>query len=178
MRMALLTLVSVSPLLLPWAQPQATIEDLPPLFDVTSGTTEAADDENYADNPENALQMLLQQDAAELAYPHNVSSGIQAKIRILNFNTNRFTDKTIQVNQPYAIDGIKVILRDCRRDYQRRQQDIAWLDILSLRPPITLQDIDNQNQPNALFRGWMFNTHPSAHALDHAAYDVRVLSCA
>lgn len=171
---AVLLLVLSLPLIV-WAQPQLVSETLPEMMPSASETM---------DDP---LQRLLDAKPEVPAYPHDVHPGLQAEIRILDFNTNRFTDKTIQVKEPYTHNGLRITLQDCRSDYKRRQQDIAWLDIETLKKrtayepeddisPTQTQETDDTQ--SLLFRGWMFNTHPAAHALEHPAYDVRLLKCA
>ena len=94
-----------------------------------------------------------------------------AKIRILEFSSNRFVDMNIVSGQPERFKNFEILLKGCKANYQNTSgQDIAWL---VFREELAGYEGEMQN----VFSGWLLNTFPSASVFDHAKYDVKLLRC-
>lgn len=73
------------------------------------------------------------------------------------------------VDQTIGFGTLKVTARVCRkRPPEYPPESMAFLDIVEQRP---------EQQPNALFQGWMFASSPGLNPLEHPVYDVWLIDC-
>lgn len=88
-----------------------------------------------------------------------------ARVRVLNKDSNRISDVTLNSSQQVSGGPLQFRLKRCVRDIQGVPgQDAAWLEV---------RDSTNAS----LFEGWMFNLYPDVAAVENARYDVRLLGC-
>jgi hypothetical protein len=74
------------------------------------------------------------------------------------------------VDQTIGFGTLKVTAKACRkRPPEYPPESAAYLEILEQRP--------EQQQPNALFQGWMFASSPGLNPLEHPVYDVWLIDC-
>lgn len=73
------------------------------------------------------------------------------------------------VDQVIGFGTLKVTVKSCRkRPPEYPPESAAFLEIVEQRP---------DQQPNALFQGWMFASSPGLNPLEHAVYDVWLIDC-
>jgi hypothetical protein len=73
------------------------------------------------------------------------------------------------VDQVIGFGTLKVTVKSCRkRPPEYPPESAAFLEIVEQRP---------EQQPNALFQGWMFASSPGLNPLEHAVYDVWLIDC-
>ncbi len=89
-----------------------------------------------------------------------------AKLRMLDKMTGRVETFEMPVGASETRERLDITLRACRVPPADEDEDaFAYLEIRDLR----------DEKPR--FSGWMFASSPALSALDHARYDVWVLSC-
>lgn len=75
----------------------------------------------------------------------------------------------VALNQPVFYNTLIVTARACKtRPPEEPPESAAFLEIQDRKPDGTIQKI---------FSGWMFASSPALNALEHAVYDVWVVSC-
>lgn len=75
----------------------------------------------------------------------------------------------VKLNQPVFYNTLIVTARACKtRPPEEPPESAAFLEIQDRKPDGTIQKI---------FSGWMFASSPALNALEHAVYDVWVVSC-
>lgn len=75
----------------------------------------------------------------------------------------------VNLNQPVFYNTLIVTARACKtRPPEEPPESAAYLEIQDRKPDGTIQKI---------FSGWMFASSPALNALEHAVYDVWVVSC-
>lgn len=73
------------------------------------------------------------------------------------------------VDQTIGFGTLKVTVKSCRkRPPEYPPESAAFLDVVEQRP---------EQQPNALFQGWMFASSPGLNPLEHPVYDVWLIDC-
>lgn len=73
------------------------------------------------------------------------------------------------VDQTIGFGTLKVTVKSCRkRPPEYPPESAAFLEIVEQRP---------EQQPNALFEGWMFASSPGLNPLEHPVYDVWLIDC-
>jgi hypothetical protein len=97
----------------------------------------------------------------------NSGDATNAKVRVLDKNTNRTTVVDVAAGKTAVAPGVSISMRRCVKDVQGVPgQDVAWLDVIET----------NGNAP--VYSGWMFNFYPDVAALENPRYEVRLVSCA
>lgn len=92
-----------------------------------------------------------------------------AVLRWLDKMTARVRTIEVPVNETTTIQTLEFIVRAClERPPEEPPESAAFLDIWERKPgePVT-----------EVFRGWMFASSPAVSAMEHAVYDLWVLSC-
>lgn len=89
-----------------------------------------------------------------------------ARLRLLDKMTGLVAELEMQPGETRVAERLELSLRACRVPQENPDGDAAaYLEIRDLR------------EAEARFSGWMFASSPALSALDHARYDVWVLSC-
>jgi hypothetical protein len=92
-----------------------------------------------------------------------------AVLRALDKITGRATDIETPAGVAVRFGTLSVTLRYCyTRPPEEPPETTAFLQIDEVRAG---------HDPTRLFSGWMFASTPALHALEHAVYDVWVISC-
>jgi hypothetical protein len=102
---------------------------------------------------------------ANISYlPHEV-----AVVRWLDKVTGRVSTFDVYVGEPAQIGSLTVEIKECvSQPIEEGPESIAFVSILDNRKI--------SNDPE-LFSGWMFASSPALSALEHAVYDIWLLSC-
>jgi hypothetical protein len=83
--------------------------------------------------------------------------------------TARVTTIEAPLNQPVRFGTLEIVARRCfKRPPEESPESAAFLEIREMR---------QGEQPQLLFRGWMFASSPALSALEHPVYDVWVKDC-
>jgi len=89
-----------------------------------------------------------------------------ARLKVLDKMTGQVDEIDLKVGETRVEDRLELALMTCRAPEEDVRQDaFAFLEIRDLR----------EDKPR--FSGWMFASSPALSAMDHARYDVWVLSC-
>ena len=89
-----------------------------------------------------------------------------ARLKVLDKMTGQVDEIDLKVGETRVEDRLELALLTCRAPEEDVRQDaFAYLEIRDLR----------EDKPR--FAGWMFASSPALSAMDHARYDVWVLSC-
>ncbi|MDF2234475.1 DUF2155 domain-containing protein [Albimonas sp. CAU 1670] len=89
-----------------------------------------------------------------------------ARLKVLDKMTGQVDEIDLKVGETKVEDRLELALLTCRAPEEDVRQDaFAYLRIRDLR----------EDEPR--FAGWMFASSPALSAMDHARYDVWVLSC-
>lgn len=109
-----------------------------------------------------ALGLVL----AAPATGQGMATGTRAELRGLDRVSGATTDLAIGVGERITYARLEIELIGCRYPADNPNADaFAFLEITDSR------------RGERLFRGWMIASAPALNALDHARYDVWVLSC-
>lgn len=86
---------------------------------------------------------------------------------------NKVTGHTSRLEGPVGtvmrFGNLEIIARNCWKSApEDRPENAALLEISELKPG---------DAPQKIFLGWMFSSSPGLSGLEHAVYDVTVLSC-
>lgn len=74
-----------------------------------------------------------------------------------------------EIKQVIHFGTLEIIVQTCQETPpEEPPESAAYLDILDARPG---------EEPQYLFRGWMFASSPAVSALEHPVYDVWVVDC-
>ncbi len=100
----------------------------------------------------------------------------KAKIRILNKQLGRVNTATVTVGESHRFENLEIMVRACHKN---KEYD-ATENIMF----VTVKDTDSKyveekstKQYDTIFSGWMFSSSPSLSAMEHAIYDIWILSC-
>lgn len=114
-----------------------------------------------------ALPALAQEPQPSQHYPSNPMP--IAVLQGLDKITARIYTFEAPVDQTIGFGTLKVTVRSCRkRPPEYPPESAAYLEVVEQRP---------EQQPNALFQGWMFASSPGLNPLEHAVYDVWLIDC-
>lgn len=106
------------------------------------------------------------QDIAIPGQPERVLSATGAVLRGLDKVAGTSRDIRLMNGQSDMIGHLQVTLSECRYpDDNPAGEAYAWIEVQDTRAT------------TALFAGWMIASSPALSALDHARYDLWVLSC-
>lgn len=95
-----------------------------------------------------------------------VSTGTEAVLRGLDKVSGAVRDLTVGVGQTVMLGRVEIALAACRFPTENPSSDAyGYLTITDAR--------DSQR----VFEGWMVASSPALNALDHARYDVWIVSC-
>jgi hypothetical protein len=109
-----------------------------------------------------ALMLGLARGAAAL-------EGTGVLLQGLDKVTARVTTIEAPLNQPVRFGTLEIVARRCfKRPPEESPESAAFLEIREMR---------QGEQPQLLFRGWMFASSPALSALEHPVYDVWVKDC-
>lgn len=114
-----------------------------------------------------AAPAVAQEPQALQQYPSNPMP--IAVLQGLDKITARIYTFEAPVDQVIGFGTLKVTVKSCRkRPPEYPPESAAFLEIVEQRP---------DQQPNALFQGWMFASSPGLNPLEHAVYDVWLNDC-
>ncbi|MCC1480021.1 DUF2155 domain-containing protein [Roseibaca sp. Y0-43] len=106
------------------------------------------------------------QDIAVPGQQERVLSAGGAVLRGLDKVAGTSRDIRLMNGQTDMIGHLQVLLRECRYpDDNPTGEAYAWIEVTDTRANVPL------------FAGWMIASSPALSALDHARYDLWVLSC-
>jgi hypothetical protein len=106
------------------------------------------------------------QDIAIPGQPERVLTGNGAVLRGLDKVAGTSNDIRLMNGETAMIGHLQVTMTECRYpDDNPTGEAYAWIEVQDTRTT------------NRLFAGWMIATSPALSALDHARYDLWVLSC-
>ena len=92
-----------------------------------------------------------------------------AKLQWLDKVTARTSTFTIAVGETKAMGSLRITLRACKENPPiEPPESAAFLEVAEIKPG---------EQAEPVFSGWMFASSPALSAMEHAIYDVWVLSC-
>ena len=91
-----------------------------------------------------------------------------ALLRGLDKISGRVTDIRVNVGVAIRYERLTVNVRECREPPVEEGEDAF----------VFLQVQDDKTGDEIIFSGWMFASSPALSAMDHARYDLWVLSCA
>lgn len=102
------------------------------------------------------------------AAPDTMEARLGAKLRVLDKITARTTTVDVKLDQTASFAALRVTLRACRENPPTEApESAAFLEITEQAP----------DGARKVFSGWMFASSPALSAMEHAVYDVWVLSC-
>ncbi|MGB1361578.1 MAG: DUF2155 domain-containing protein [Alphaproteobacteria bacterium] len=73
----------------------------------------------------------------------------------------------MKVGEKYAVDNLDITVEKCEKTPPEDTPESAIF--------ITIVELENDYKE--LFKGWMFASNPSINSLEHAIYDVWLMSC-
>ena len=118
-----------------------------------------------SDSAPPALRKLTLEDA--VPDKHGVKR--LAVLRGLNKITGRATDIEAPAGVAVRYGSLLITVRYCyTRPPEESPETTAFLQI---------DDVQPGQEPARVFSGWMFASTPALHALEHAVYDVWVITC-
>ncbi|CAO3416916.1 DUF2155 domain-containing protein [Azospirillum doebereinerae] len=92
-----------------------------------------------------------------------------AKLQWLDKVTARTSTFTIAVGETKTMGSLRISLRACKENPPiEPPESAAFLEVVEMKPG---------EQAEPVFSGWMFASSPALSAMEHAIYDVWVLSC-
>jgi len=92
-----------------------------------------------------------------------------ARLQGLDKVTARTTTFDIRAGETKVFGSLRVTLRACRENPPiEAPESAAFLEVVEIKPG---------EQAETVFSGWMFASSPALSAMEHAVYDVWVLSC-
>lgn len=95
-----------------------------------------------------------------------VSTGTEAVLRGLDKVSGAVRDLTVGVGQTVMLGRVEIALAACRFPTENPSSDAyGYLTITDTR------------ESQRVFEGWMVASSPALNALDHARYDVWIVSC-
>lgn len=101
------------------------------------------------------------------AFGDSSSSGVL--LQGLDKITARVSTVEAPLNRPVRFGTLEITALACdKRPPEELPESAAYL---------VIRDIQLDNEPKKLFRGWMFASSPALSALEHPVYDVWVLDC-
>lgn len=107
--------------------------------------------------------------AQDIAVPRDNERAVTARgavLRGLDKEAGTTRDLRLLTGESDMIGHLRVTLGDCRYPEENPAGEAyAWIDVLDTRASAPL------------FSGWMIASSPALSALDHARYDLWVLSC-
>ena len=111
-----------------------------------------------------AVALVLASGAPASAVPMD-----EAKLQGLDKITARVSTIEAPVGQAVTFGALEITVRACdKRPPEEPPESAAYLEVVEQRP---------EQQPNALFQGWMFASSPGLNPLEHAVYDVWLIDC-
>ncbi len=101
--------------------------------------------------------------------PDQMVSRPAAKLQGLDKITARTSTFTVGVGETKLFGSLRITLRACKENPPVEPPEAAaFLEVVENKPG---------EQAEAVFSGWMFASSPALSAMEHAIYDVWVLSC-
>jgi len=95
-----------------------------------------------------------------------VTSGTGARLKGLDKLAGTVEEMTLQSGETAELGWLQITLGECRYPVDNPAGDAyAWLEI------------QEEGATEPVFRGWMIASSPGLNALDHARFDVWVLTC-
>lgn len=92
-----------------------------------------------------------------------------AKLQGLDKVTARTSTFSLKVGQTASFGSLRITLRACRSSPPVEvPESAAFLEV---------EDVKPGEAPERVFSGWMFASSPALSAMEHAIYDVWVLTC-
>jgi hypothetical protein len=92
-----------------------------------------------------------------------------ARLQGLDKVTARTTTFDLRAGETKVFGSLRVTLRACRENPPiEAPEAAAFLEVVEIKPG---------EQAETVFNGWMFASSPALSAMEHAVYDVWVLSC-
>jgi hypothetical protein len=102
------------------------------------------------------------------AAPDTMEARLGAKLRVLDKITARTSTIDVKLDQTVSFAALRITLRACRENPPTEApESAAFLEIAEQTP----------EGDRKAFSGWMFASSPALSAMEHAVYDVWVLSC-
>ncbi|MGC6517213.1 MAG: DUF2155 domain-containing protein [Candidatus Puniceispirillaceae bacterium] len=95
----------------------------------------------------------------------------QAKLQTLDKITARISSLDVALNVPERFGTLEItVLRCAYRPPEEPPEDAAYL---------TVRDVghDRTIAPVEVFSGWVFSSSPAISGLEHAVYDVTLITC-
>ena len=100
--------------------------------------------------------------------------GTAVKLRALDKVTARTFDYTVTLGETLDFGSLTIHARHCEKTPPTElPETYAFLQIDDKRLDADAQD----DEPERIFSGWMFESRPAISALDHRVYDVWVIGC-
>ena len=121
-----------------------------------------------------------------IAAPANAENlkGDSAVLRALDKVTATTRDYTVEVGEMLPYGSLEITVKSCEKRPPEETPEVFVF--LQVREPgkealLDLGDddefLDDQEDPEKLFSGWMFASSPALSALEHPVYDIWVLDC-
>ena len=111
--------------------------------------------------------------AAQAAPEPNIK-GTAVKLRALDKVTARTFDYVVELGDTLQFGSLSIHARHCEKTPPTElPETYAFLQIDDRRLDTRAQD----DEPERIFSGWMFQSRPAVSALDHRVYDVWVIGC-
>ncbi len=92
-----------------------------------------------------------------------------AVLRGLDKVTGRATDLLAPAGVPVKFGSLSINVRYCHTVPPEEPPETTAF--------VQVDDIDTQNRSKRIFSGWMFASSPALNAVEHAIYDVWVITC-
>jgi hypothetical protein len=90
-----------------------------------------------------------------------------ALLRGLDKISGRVTDIRAKIGSPAQYERLTITVGDCRAPPDDEAPDAF----------VFMKIVDNRQDGEEVFSGWMFASSPALSAMDHQRYDIWVLSC-
>lgn len=107
--------------------------------------------------------------AAQTASAPTMTDRPAAKLQGLDKVTARTSTFSLKVGETAGFGSLRITLRACRSS--------SPVDVPESAAFIEVDDVKPGEAPERVFSGWMFASSPALSAMEHAIYDVWVLTC-
>ncbi len=121
------------------------------------------------------LTLLFAAGIASATEQENWIKGSTLTVQTLDKVTARIGTIEAEIGTPFRFGTLEITVKYCAfRPPEIPPEHAAFVEIFDL----PLSGADAQRPQQAVFSGWMFASSPAISGLEHAVYDVTLLSCA
>ena len=137
------------------SSPLINLEELKPSFEETNDSIKEENKKKIIKNKKKSLSQ------------NNISN---AKFIGLDKITAKTSEIIINIGEKKLFGSLEIKVLKCGKiSSENKDDNVAYLQIKDLT--------DNENEKIFIFNGWTFSSSPSMAPIDHAIYDLQLVSC-